>query len=77
MSMAISLGDKLGAQSRERVKGDPTISPCKMLIYVLLQLGHLLFCHDRPSQQLALLLLQILLEGQGSVEKTRSSVRWE
>lgn len=38
MSLAISLGDKLGAQSREHAEGHPTISPCKMLIYVFLQL---------------------------------------
>ena len=77
MSLAISLGEELGAQSREHVKGDPTVSPGKMLIYVFLQLRHLLFCHDRPSQQLASLLLQILLEGQRIMEKTESSVRWE
>lgn len=77
MSPAISLGDKPGAQSREGAKGDATISPRKMLIYVFLQLRHLLFCHDRPSQQLAPLLLQILLERQGNTEKTGSSVRWE
>lgn len=77
MSPAISLGDKLGAQSREHVEWHPTISPCKMLIYVFLQLRHLLFCHNCPSQQLASLMLQILLEGQRNMEKTVRSVRWE
>lgn len=37
------------------------ISPCKMLIYIFLQLQHLLFCHNCLSQQLASLPLQILL----------------
>lgn len=50
VSLAISREGKLGAGSREHVKGDPAASPCKMLLHVLLQLRHLLFCHDGPSQ---------------------------
>lgn len=58
------------------MKWDAAISPSKMLINVFLQLRHLLLCHHRPSQQLAPLPFQILLEEQGNVEKTGNSVRW-